>query len=150
MEAHMTVGLEVLRRVSGHKACRLTYALHTGLQRAVRSRSQAGHRGLTPSTSWSLWVYHGHLCDMEPKDSRQCWLESLWGSPPPSSAHRPRLPLVWGGTGLLHPVTCRTAERQRLVPNLSVSSFHPCEVAQHLPTEKRGNGRCSQLGKGLK
>lgn len=44
-----------------------TYALQTGLWGAATSRGQARRRDLTLSTSGSLWVDHGHLCDREPE-----------------------------------------------------------------------------------
>lgn len=58
-----------------NQACQPTYGLQRGLQDAVTSRGQARCRGLTLSTSWSLCVYHGHLCDTEPGQP-MAWLVS--------------------------------------------------------------------------
>ena len=55
LEKQMIVDLGGLKRsITSRWACQLTYALQTGLRSAVRSCSQARHRGLTLSTSRSF------------------------------------------------------------------------------------------------
>lgn len=51
-----------IRRHRASPACQLIRSAQGG-----RSRSQAQCRGLTLSTSWSLWLDQGHLCDTEPE-----------------------------------------------------------------------------------
>lgn len=83
LEKQTLVDPAALERVRGPPGRQPTYGSYTGWQSAVRSHGQARRRGLTLSTSWSLWVYHGHLHDME-SEQPTVWLVSPLGASTPA------------------------------------------------------------------
>lgn len=97
VEKQTLVDPAVLERIRGPPGHQPTHGSYAGWQSAVRSHRQARRQGLTLSTSWSLWVYHGHLHDTE-SEQPTVWVSvpagvstqlHVWaGTPPPCGATR--------------------------------------------------------------
>lgn len=131
-----------------NQACQPTYGLQRGLQDAVTSRGQARCRGLTLSTSWSLCVYHGHLCDTEPGQP-MAWLVS------PGRFITPALRLGPGSApsvGVRSPHSreeqgyCGAGGGPTLPAPKGAFSRRPLCGSPPTPTEKRGDASHPQAG----